>query len=1596
MRSPSNRPAETTERPRRGMRRFLEQLIFGREDQTDPKRGRLMLESLEQRQLMAGDLELLFTDGTPDTSDQAAQTGGLQAEGQGEGELAPDLVQFAKDLVDAGVQFFGAEWCSACTTQKELFQDGKDNLGVIEVTNPDRTLNSIGLAEGIEQFPTWDFPDGTRLTGIQTLETLSNVSGVAIPQSEMPTFETIGDLTVAIGSPVHIPIDAYDPDSDELTVTVTVEDPNLLEAVVISGNRSIRIDMEGYGDMVFELFEGRAPTASGRVADLAEAGFYDGIIFHRVVDDFVIQGGDPTGTGTSGSNLGTFDDDFHPELQHNREAVLSFAKSSDDTNNSQFFVTETPTRFLDFNHSIFGQLVEGFDVREAISETAVGAGDRPINDVIIDTIEVFEDNENSVVMLKPTGNATGTTNVTFTVTDGDGNTFSETVSVSVTQDTANSQPFLNDIAAPPTTPINTAAQLQLSSVDVEGDAVQYFAQSLSGNATVNIDSTTGLLTVTPVNNFAGSVDVSVGVSFAPGVTGNSSSDVDTQTVSFTFEGELIPITIDLLSGSDSGASNSDNVTNEGSLSFEVSGVTDGATVDIINRDNNAIVGTGVASGSTVAITTSNIAALGDGTYSLSARQTVGNQTGELSTPLTLVYDTTSPDSVADTAATQGNVEREYLSDLASSEEGSGLVYQLLTAPNGATIDPTTGVINWTPTDAQLGDNTFTLELTDVAGNVRNENFTVDVAAAPIAEVRLEVTDLQGNPISSIEVGQKFLLNFIAVDLREFSFDRDGVFGAFADILFDNNLVRPEPGSAIIYDSQFGAVQKGTFSNGLIDELGAVATSTVATNTDVNLVATVRMEALASGTVNIRSEPADDVNSEFLLYGLDDQVPASSVAYGSVSLAIGQSFTVVDDQLSVAEDSGDNVLDVLANDNVVSGNGTLTVVSATQPAEGGTVSVNDGVLTFRPDDDFNGESIFTYRVSDNNGVQENATVTVTVTPVNDPPVGNEDTLTVDENSTENVLDVLANDEIAPDTGETLTITAVGTTTDGGTLDITVGGGSLIYTPATDFVGTETFTYTVSDGDLEEVVTVNVVVAPTDAPPTANDDTFTIAEDTPETEFDVLGNDTRDGDNQQFVLDAVGVPSVGGSARISNDGTQFFYTPAADFNGTETVTYTIRDTGGGVAVGTVTFTVTAENDAPPVDDLTANISRASGENQVFELSDLPDNVDFGESLTISAPQTSGQGGTVAVDPNTQAILYTAPSSDFVGTDTITYTVADGTDETSTGTITVIVNDYTRRSVLLAFDGSSQMPMLDGIMLKGTNLLGDTVEVPIEYNGERASFDDLFPGSYVIEIPANPFLQNAEVARQIPVESTADAGDMTVESGLGRLRAKFVSIRDWLGSAPAESIFAAVAPGSQSAFAVASQASTLTAPVIELDSDGTNLSVRGRQVGSDGSESNVEATLPAVNDSRVETRAEIDGVRLLKINVDEDDVNFSPVPAAEGEQVPASSQLTVGDFQAEGESIAAGGVTQADLFVPVTDDGSTRSDATVLATEEADLWVGENLVGQVSSDGVGGSNSVDDAMQNVAEELTIVESAGDEIAETSQGMDENAVDAVLGGNL
>ena len=216
-------------------------------------------------------------------------------------------------------------------------------------------------------------------------------------------------------------------------------------------------------------------------------------------------------------------------------------------------------------------------------------------------------------------------------------------------------------------------------------------------------------------------------------------------------------------------------------------------------------------------------------------------------------------------------------------------------------------------------------------------------------------------------------------------------------------------------------------------------------------------------------------------------------------------------------------------------------------------------------------------------------------------------------------------------------------------------------------------------------VNVVVAPADDPPTAVDDMFTITEDAAEATFDVQSNDTSDGDGQAFVLNSVGTPSAGGSARVSSDGSQFFYQPAANFNGTETVSYTIRDTGGGLAIGTATFTVNAVNDPPPILDTTVSVNRDSGESEVFDLSDLGENPDSGETLVISETGTTSQGGTVRLDQANGKIFYTPPAA-FSGTDSFTYTIEEQVNGTAgltaTGTITVEVLDFTERDILLSF--------------------------------------------------------------------------------------------------------------------------------------------------------------------------------------------------------------------------------------------------------------------------------------------------------------------------
>lgn len=115
------------------------------------------------------------------------------------------------------------------------------------------------------------------------------------------------------------------------------------------------------GDMTIQLHAEQVPKTVNNFVFLARQGFYDGTIFHRVIDNFMVQGGDPTGTGSGGPGY-RFEDEFHPELRHNERGVLSMANAGPSTNGSQFFITHGATPHLDDKHSVFGQLTEGEDV----------------------------------------------------------------------------------------------------------------------------------------------------------------------------------------------------------------------------------------------------------------------------------------------------------------------------------------------------------------------------------------------------------------------------------------------------------------------------------------------------------------------------------------------------------------------------------------------------------------------------------------------------------------------------------------------------------------------------------------------------------------------------------------------------------------------------------------------------------------------------------------------------------------------------------------------------------------------------------------------------------------------------------------------------------------------------------------------------------------------------------------------------------------------------------------------------------------------------------------------------------------------------------
>ncbi|CAH1534324.1 VWFA domain-containing protein [Vibrio jasicida] len=405
-------------------------------------------------------------------------------------------------------------------------------------------------------------------------------------------------------------------------------------------------------------------------------------------------------------------------------------------------------------------------------------------------------------------------------------------------------------------------------------------------------------------------------------------------------------------------------------------------------------------------------------------------------------------------------------------------------------------------------------------------------------------------------------------------------------------------------------------------------------------------------------PAEDFNGDATVTYVVTDGEMTDEASVTISVNPVNDAPVAVDDIATTDEDTPVTIDVLPNDTDLD-NDTLTIVSASVPIEQGIVEIVDGKLVFTPAENFNGEATITYVVSDGELTDE-ATVSVTVNPVNDAPIANDYSATTDED-TPVTIDVLPNDTDVD--GDTLTIVNASVPAEQGTVEIV--DGKLVFTPAENFNGEATISYTVSDGALEDEAEVSITVNPlNDAPTTENAiPSQVLPEDFAEYTINLNDafSDVDDADSELTF-------SVSGNSNIQVsivDGIATI-TPTADWNGSEELTFTATDLSGLEVSQKVDFTVNA------VADIVAD-SADIVENTPTIL-DVLDNDSFeGQSPVVSVEAGNGPANGSVVVNNDGTITYT-PNQDYNGADEFTYTVTSGgVTETTTVTLNVTpVND------------------------------------------------------------------------------------------------------------------------------------------------------------------------------------------------------------------------------------------------------------------------------------------------------------------------------------
>ena len=489
------------------------------------------------------------------------------------------------------------------------------------------------------------------------------------------------------------------------------------------------------------------------------------------------------------------------------------------------------------------------------------------------------------------------------------------------------------------------------------------------------------------------------------------------------------------------------------------------------------------------------------------------------------------------------------------------------------------------------------------------------------------------------------------------------------------------------------VQNGLLINDFNIEAGDLSVNTTAINTTQNGELTLN----ADGSFTYQPD-LGFIGVDSFTYSISNEQGLTATALVTLSESGVNTFPEAnDDQYTLDEDSSASLLDVLANDTDADGD-TITISNIENTA--GEATIVAGKIQFTPPANFSGEIVLTYTITDgystgNEGINDRtASVTITVTPVNDAPTANDDSATMSEDAAPILINVLANDSDVD--GDSLTISAA--SADIGS--VSVVGNQIQYTPAADDIGFATVTYTVSDSNGgASTATLTITITPVNDAPIANADTATMAEDAAPILINVLANDSDvDGDSLTISAASADIGSV------SVVGNQIQYTPAADDNGLATVTYTVSDSNGGASTTTLTITITPVNDAPIANADSATMAEDAAPILINVLANDSD-VD-GDSLTISA--TSADIGSVSVAGN--QIQYT-PAPNANGLATVVYTAIDSNGGASTATLSITitpVNDEPIANADTATMDEDAAPLLIDVLVNDTDADSDSLSI------------------------------------------------------------------------------------------------------------------------------------------------------------------------------------------------------------------------------------------------------------------------------------------------